>query len=129
MAELEVGREEQSLRHGDVTPGLEHHHRNRTTGECVTNDKLGNDIETDLLVGHGLDDSDRQDIKECDALSYASASGLHADSEQLTSARTNAQTGIWVCHTSIVTTPNTNMATRPPSTEAWDEYRKHTDQR
>ena len=64
MAELEVGREEQSLRHGDITPGLEHHHSNRTTGECVTNDKLGNDIETDLLVGDGLDDTDRDDVDE-----------------------------------------------------------------
>ena len=49
MAELEVGREEQSLRHGDVTPGLEHHHCDGSTGEGVTDDKFGDDAKLNYL--------------------------------------------------------------------------------
>lgn len=64
VTELEVRREEQSLSHGDVTPGFEHHHRNRATGEGITDDKLGYNVETDLLVSDGLDDADRNNVDE-----------------------------------------------------------------
>jgi hypothetical protein len=51
MTELEIRGERKSLGHGNVTPGLEHHHGDGTSGKCVSDDEFGNDVETDLLVG------------------------------------------------------------------------------
>ena len=45
MPELEVRGELERLGHGDVTPGLEHHHCDGSTGEGVTDDKFGNDAK------------------------------------------------------------------------------------
>ena len=66
MAKFEVRGEGQSLSHSDITPGFEHHHRDRSSGKTISNDQFGDDIETDLLVGNGLDHSDRNNIKEGD---------------------------------------------------------------
>ena len=41
MTKLEVGGESECLRHGDVSPRLEHHHRDGAAGEGVTDDQLG----------------------------------------------------------------------------------------
>ena len=70
MAELEVRRELQSLGHGDVTPGLEHHHCDGAAGQRVTDDELSNDVETDLLVGYGLDHANGDDVDESNDLKY-----------------------------------------------------------
>ena len=43
VAELEVGREGERLGHGDVTPGLEHHHRDGAAGEGVADDEFRDD--------------------------------------------------------------------------------------
>ena len=68
MAELKVIRELQRLSHCDVTPGLEHHHRDGLAGQGVADDKLRDDIETDLLVSDGLDHADGDDVDEGDDL-------------------------------------------------------------
>lgn len=67
----------------NVSPGLEHHHGNWTSGKSVSNDQFGNNatmmslikggftdfqensLETDLLVGDGLDHSDGNNVCEC----------------------------------------------------------------
>jgi hypothetical protein len=64
VTELEVAGKLQSLGHGNVTPGLEHHHRNWTAREGIAYDKLGDDIKTDLLVGDSLNDADRDSVRE-----------------------------------------------------------------
>lgn len=68
VTELEVGDERQRLGHGDVTPGLEHHHRDRLSGKGVTNDELSDDVEADLLVRDGLDHADGDDVDVSDDL-------------------------------------------------------------
>ena len=65
MTQLEVGSKLQSLRHRDVTPGLEHHHGNGTTRKRVTDDELGNDVQADLLVGDSLDNANGDGVHEC----------------------------------------------------------------
>lgn len=78
MTQFEVRTECESLGHGDVTPGLEHHHGDRTTGESVSDDQFGDDtrgkekmlrevdvedtrwrmgsvLQADLLIGDSLD--------------------------------------------------------------------------
>ena len=64
MAKLEVRGECQGLGHGDVSPSLEHHHGDGAAGESITNDKLSDDVEANLLVGNSLDHADRDDIDE-----------------------------------------------------------------
>ena len=66
MSKLEIARELQRLGHCDITPRLEHHHGNRLSGERVTNDKFRNDVETDLLIGDGLDHADGNNVEEGD---------------------------------------------------------------
>jgi len=66
VAELEVRREGESLSHGNVSPGLEHHHRHWATRESVPDDKLGDDVQADLLVGDSLDHADGDHIEERD---------------------------------------------------------------
>ena len=77
MTQFEVRTEGESLGHGDVTPGLEHHHCDRSTGEGVTDDKFGDDaklkscqwdieyqgikrgiLQTNLLIGNSLNHTD-----------------------------------------------------------------------
>ena len=82
MAELEVRGEGECLGHGDVSPRLEHHHRDGATREGVTDDQLGDDagngasaytdvqegecdlLQAYLLVGDGLNHTDRDGIHE-----------------------------------------------------------------
>ena len=53
VAKLEVGGEGKALGHGDVAPGLEHHHGDGSARKGVTDDEFGDDVETDLLAGEG----------------------------------------------------------------------------
>lgn len=53
-----------TLCHGNVSPGLEHHHRYGSSGEGVTDDQLGDDVEANLLIGDGLNHTNRDDIGE-----------------------------------------------------------------
>ena len=64
MPELEVGRERERLRHRDVPPRFEHHHRDRSSGEHVPDDEFRDDIQPDLLIRDGLDHPNRNDIYE-----------------------------------------------------------------
>jgi hypothetical protein len=66
VTELEVRGKGKTLSHGNVSPGLEHHHGDRATRKCVSDDKLSDDIETDLLVGNSLDHSDGDNVDERD---------------------------------------------------------------
>ena len=66
VTELEIRREGEGLSHSDVTPRLEHHHGDRAAGEAITNDELGDNVQTNLLVGDGLDHADGNDIEEGD---------------------------------------------------------------
>lgn len=54
-----------TLGHRDVTPSLEHHHRNRSTRECITDDEFSNNIKTNLLISDSLNHSDRNDVEVC----------------------------------------------------------------
>ena len=47
VTELEVGRELQRLRHGDVPPRLEHHHCDRAARQRVSDDELRDDAAQD----------------------------------------------------------------------------------
>jgi hypothetical protein len=67
VSELEVAREGERLRHGDVAPGLEHHHCDRPAGKRVSDDQLCDNVKADLLVRDRLDDADRDDVDERDA--------------------------------------------------------------
>ena len=49
MTQFEVRTECESLGHGDVTPGLEHHHCDGSTGEGVTDDKFGDDARLNYV--------------------------------------------------------------------------------
>lgn len=64
MAELKVGRELKRLGHRNITPRLEHHHGNWATRQAITDDKFGDDVQADLLIGDGLNHSDGDDVEE-----------------------------------------------------------------
>ena len=64
MPKLEVRCEQQSLRHGNVAPRLEHHHCNRSSRKSITNYEFSNNVEANLLVRDGLDDTNRQDVEK-----------------------------------------------------------------
>jgi len=66
MAKFKIGGELQSLGHSDITPRLEHHHGDWTTGKSVSNNQFSNYVKTDLLIGDGLNHSNRNNIKEGD---------------------------------------------------------------
>jgi len=66
VTELEVRRKGESLSHSNVSPGLEHHHRDRTTRESVPDDELGDDVQPDLLVRDSLNHADGDHIEERD---------------------------------------------------------------
>ena len=68
VANLEIVGELQGLSHGDVTPGLEHHHSDGLAGEQVTDDQLSDDVQTDLLVSDGLNDTNGDGVKESNNL-------------------------------------------------------------
>lgn len=63
VAELKVTRELKRLHHGDITPCLEHHHRNRTARKGISDDQLRDDVEPNLLVRDGLNHTDGDRIK------------------------------------------------------------------
>ena len=65
MSKLEVAGELKRLCHGDVTPGLEQHHRNWPAREDVSNNQLRDDVKPNLLVGDGLDHADGNGVNEC----------------------------------------------------------------
>lgn len=50
VAELEIGRERQTLGHGDETPRLEHHHGDGAAGKGVADDELSDEVETHHLA-------------------------------------------------------------------------------
>lgn len=66
MPKLEVGRKLQSLSHSDVSPGLEHHHSDWPSGKSIPDDKFGDDVQADLLVGDGLDHANGDHVDEGD---------------------------------------------------------------
>lgn len=68
MPKLEVTRELKCLNHCDVTPSLEHHHCDRLSGQCITDNQLGNDIEADLLIRDGLNHANGDGVNETDNL-------------------------------------------------------------
>lgn len=47
-----------------VTPRLEQHHGNGAAGKHVTENHLGNDVQTSLLVGDGLNHADGNEEEE-----------------------------------------------------------------
>ena len=65
MTKFKVRGKLKGLNHRNVSPGLEHHHSERTTGDSIAHDQFGDDVETDLLVGDSLDHANRDDIEEC----------------------------------------------------------------
>jgi len=64
MAEFEVRSELQRLGHGNVTPGLEHHHSDWASGEGISDDQFSNNIEPDLLISDGLNHADGNNVEE-----------------------------------------------------------------
>lgn len=102
MAELEVRRELQSLDHGDVAIGLEHHHGDRATGEGISDDELCDNagdtrsafrsdcsqedamdlLQADLLVRDGLNDANRNGVHESCPKENASQHCAHAMNQQ-----------------------------------------------
>lgn len=58
VAELEILSEIEGLRHGDVSVILEHHHGQGPPRHHVADDELGQDVEAQLDVGDGLDETD-----------------------------------------------------------------------
>ena len=66
MTKFKVRSKLKGLNHRNVSPGLEHHHSERTTGDSVAHDQFGENIDADLLVGESLDHANWNDIEECD---------------------------------------------------------------
>lgn len=64
MTKLEVRCEGEGLKHGDVTPGLEQHHCDGTAGEGIADDELGNNVQTDLLIGDSLNHTNGNNVDE-----------------------------------------------------------------
>jgi len=64
VGQLEITRKLQRLRHRNITPCLEHHHRDRTARKGVSDDQLRDDIEPHLLIRNGLDHTNRDGIQE-----------------------------------------------------------------
>jgi hypothetical protein len=64
VTKLEVRSEGQRLGHGNVAPGLEHHHGDGVARESVSDDEFGDDVETDLLVSDSLDHANGNDVHE-----------------------------------------------------------------
>lgn len=64
MAKFEIGCESQGLSHSNITPRLEHHHRDWATRKCITDNQLRDNIETNLLIRDSLDHSNRNNVEE-----------------------------------------------------------------
>jgi hypothetical protein len=54
MPHLQILREVESLGHGDVSESLEDHHSNRSPWQHVANNKLSQDIQSQLPVSYRL---------------------------------------------------------------------------
>ena len=59
VTKLQVGGKCKTLGHGDVSIRLKQHHGDGAARLHITDDELGNDVETELNVGDGLDHTDR----------------------------------------------------------------------
>lgn len=66
MSKFEVAHEAESLAHGDIPKCLEDHQSKRAAGLDVAEYEFGQDVETDLVVGDGLNNSNRQREAEGD---------------------------------------------------------------
>jgi len=66
MPHLEILQEVKRLGHADVAVALEDHHGDWAAGKHVTDDELGDDIQTDLPVGNGLDHADGNEEDDWD---------------------------------------------------------------
>ena len=62
VGKLEVSREHNRPVHGNITPCLEHHHRNRATRKGVSDDQLRNDVRPKLLARSGPDNAKRESV-------------------------------------------------------------------
>jgi hypothetical protein len=65
VPKLEVACELKRLGHGNISPGLEQHHRNWAAREDVSDNQFCNDVQPNLLVSDGLDHADRDSVQEC----------------------------------------------------------------
>lgn len=61
VPELHILNEVQSLSHRDIAEGLEEHHGNWPPRKHITNNELGQHVETKLRVGDALDHADRDE--------------------------------------------------------------------
>ena len=66
VAQLEVLREVERLPDTDVPVVLEHHHGEGPAGDHIPDEILGEDVEAQLDVGHGLDDADGEEPDDGD---------------------------------------------------------------
>lgn len=66
VADLHVGHVGEAVVGHHVAPGLEEHHGDGAAGQHVAEDHLGDDVETGLLVGDGLDHADGDEEEEAD---------------------------------------------------------------
>jgi len=100
-----------TLSHSNITPSLEHHHREGASWEGISDDQLSNDVETNLLIRDSLDHADRNNIEERDHESENEplASRENQIRTQMGSDRQVTYTGNLVSQTSIEMTPKANM--------------------
>lgn len=66
VAKLQIDRERVSLSCSEVTVGLEDHHGGWPTRKCITDNELGQDVESDGLIGNGLNNTSWDDVNDCD---------------------------------------------------------------
>lgn len=66
MSKFEVLRVLERLIDCDVPPCLEHHHRDGTTRERISDDKLSDDVQSHLLVRNRLYHTDGHEIDHGD---------------------------------------------------------------
>lgn len=66
VAHFETLEESEGLGHRDITISLKKHHSNRTSRLDITNDEFSDNIETQLYVGDGLDDTTGDCEYTCD---------------------------------------------------------------
>lgn len=113
VTKLEVRGECESASHGDVAPGLKHHHCDRTTRKEVADDEFSDDVQSNLLICDSLDHSywDNVDKSYRKYNKKAFGDGRMASNLPIARARINAHTGICVFQISMVKIPNTNMLT------------------
>ena len=66
MPKFQVANVRESLAHGNVRVSLKDHHRSRTAGECITDNKFCENLKGESLVRNGLDHANRDDEYEGD---------------------------------------------------------------